>query len=131
MLGDTTSHGGTVIGADLTCSINGKYLARVGDMVVCPKCRGIFPIKTGAPDMISMKQAPARHGDTTECGAVLISGQITTYWGNESSTGDPAADDKEDALALASQGVAPATSGLCLECLLSAAAAGSATVVRE
>jgi uncharacterized Zn-binding protein involved in type VI secretion len=85
VLGDRTSHGGTVIGADFTCDINGKYIARVGDLVVCPTCRGAFPISVGAPDMISMGQAPARHGDKTACGATLLSGQVTTTWSDQSS----------------------------------------------
>jgi uncharacterized Zn-binding protein involved in type VI secretion len=130
VLGDRTSHGGTVISADFSCDINGKYLARVGDMVVCPKCHGAFPISAGAPDMLSMGQAPARHGDKTACGATLLSGQVTTSWSDQSSTGDPAAGEKTAALAQASLVAASTESGICLDCLLKAAAAGSSTVVR-
>lgn len=46
------THGGTVISADLTCTIFGKAMVRVGDMVVCPKCKGVFSINTGAQDMV-------------------------------------------------------------------------------
>lgn len=73
----------------------------------------------------------ARHMDSTACGAKLISGQITTTWSSESSMGDPAADDKADSLAAASLIASPTTSGICLDCMLKAAATGSATVVRE
>ena len=50
--GDRTTHGGTVISADMTFDINGKYVARVGDLTVCPKCKGVFAIKSGADDLI-------------------------------------------------------------------------------
>lgn len=51
-MGDKTSHGGTVISADFTCDINGKNIARVGDMTVCPKCKGTFPITSGPTDVV-------------------------------------------------------------------------------
>lgn len=131
VLGDRTSHGGTVISADYTFDIHGKYVARVGDMVVCHRCRGTFPIISGAPDMISMGQAPARHGDRTACGAVLIAGQAVATWSDKTSMSDPAADDKAEAFTQAAQIAAPTTSGVCLECLMKAAASGSSTVIRE
>jgi len=131
VLGDTTSHGGTVISADFTCDIGGRYLARVGDMVVCPKkgCRGTFAIVSGAADMTSMGQAPARHGDKTACGATLLSSQVTTTWSHAPTIADT--DTEADARAPADAVAAPTSSGVCLDCLLKAAAAGSATVVRE
>ncbi|CAN7621343.1 PAAR domain-containing protein [Pseudoduganella sp. LjRoot289] len=132
ILGDKTSHGGTVIGADLTVDINGKYVARVGDMTVCPKCKGTFPITSGPGDLVdSGGNGYARHMDSTACGAKLISGQATTTWSDKSSTGDPVAEDKTEALAAASSIAASTTSGICLDCLLKAAAAGSTAVVRE
>jgi hypothetical protein len=73
----------------------------------------------------------ARHMDSTACGAKLISGQITTIWSDKSSLGDATAQDKADALVSASLIAASTTSGVCLDCLLKAAAAGSATVVRD
>ncbi|MDR6582673.1 PAAR domain-containing protein [Herbaspirillum sp. BH-1] len=131
-LGDKTSHGGTVISADLTCSINGKYMARVGDKVVCPQCKGVFAINSGAPDMVDGEgRSYARHMDTTDCGASLISGEATTAWSDESSLGDPAADAKAEALATASRVAAPTDSGICLDCLRKAAHFGSPTVIRE
>jgi uncharacterized Zn-binding protein involved in type VI secretion len=131
-MGDKTSHGGTVIGADLTFDINGQYVARVGDMTVCPKCKGIFPIMSGPTDLVdSAGQGYARHMDSTACGAKLISGQITTTWSDLSSFGDSAAEDKAEALTAASRIAAVTSSGVCLDCLLKAAATGSATVVRE
>jgi uncharacterized Zn-binding protein involved in type VI secretion len=74
-MGDRTSHGGTVISGDMTWEVYGKAVARVGDMTVCPKCKGVFAITTGADDLTGFGQAVARHGDKTACGATLIAGQ--------------------------------------------------------
>lgn len=132
VLGDTTSHGGIVITADFARCINGKGMARVGDMTVCPRCKGVFPINSGAGDMVDgAGNGYAREMDTTACGAHLISSQATTTWSDESSMGDPAAGEKAAALAAVSQIAAGTSSGVCLDCLLKAAATGSATVVRE
>ncbi|MFJ3315932.1 PAAR domain-containing protein [Herbaspirillum huttiense] len=131
-LGDKTSHGGTVISADLTSSIHGKYMARVGDMVVCPKCKGVFAINSGASDMVDGEgRGYARHLDTTECGALLLCTQATTTWSDESTIGDSAADAKAEALATASQVAASTDSGICLDCLRKAAHFGSPIVIRE
>jgi hypothetical protein len=51
-------------------------------MVSCPKCKGTFPIATGAPDFINNGKAVARHGDKTACGATLISSQVVSTWGS-------------------------------------------------
>lgn len=88
VMGDRTTHGGTVITADLTFDINGKNVARVGDMTVCPKCAGTFKIKSGAGDLVDGEGLGyARHMDQTECGAKLISSQITTTWDNKTMLG--------------------------------------------
>jgi uncharacterized Zn-binding protein involved in type VI secretion len=80
VLGDKTTHGGTVISADMTCDINGKYMARVTDKTVCPQCKGIFPIMLGAGDVVDgAGLLYARHLDSTACGAKLLSGQVTTF----------------------------------------------------
>ncbi|WP_090435942.1 PAAR domain-containing protein [Duganella sp. CF458] len=132
VMGDKTSHGGTVISADMTVDIHGKYVARLGDMTFCPKCKGTFPITVASGDLFDgAGNGYARHLDKTACGATLISSQVTTTWGNQSSAGDPAAAEKAEALTAASVVAAPTESGICLDCLLKAAAAGSALVVRD
>lgn len=132
VLGDKTSHGGTVISADVTFDINGKYVARFGDMTVCPKCKGTFPIASAAGDLVdAVGNGYARHMDSTACGAKLISGQMTTTWSDRSSTGDSATELKADSLVTASKIASSTDSGICLDCLLKAAAAGSATVIRN
>lgn len=83
VVGDRTNHGGTVISGDPTVDIDGKAVARVGDMVNCPRCRGTYPIVTGALDTVLSGKPVARHGDTTSCGATLISSQILTNWSDE------------------------------------------------
>ncbi|MDR3212510.1 MAG: PAAR domain-containing protein [Azoarcus sp.] len=54
VLGDKTSHGGTVISAQgaglVPFSIDGKPVACVGDRVACPRCKGVHYIITGAND---------------------------------------------------------------------------------
>lgn len=48
-LGDTTDHGGKVFSAHSPLDM-GKQIACVGDMTVCPKCKGTFPIVEGDAD---------------------------------------------------------------------------------
>lgn len=90
--GDRTTHGGTVISADTTYTIDGKPVARVGDMVACRRCRGSFAIVTGALDVWS-GQKIARQDDITACGAKLIASQsaATIDDGSDGSTSIAAA----------------------------------------
>lgn len=130
--GDRTSHGGTVISADFTSDINGKYMARVGDMTVCPKCKGIFAITTGSSDLTDDNgNAYARDMDSTACGAKLLSSQRTTLWRNTSTLDDLHEEERNDAIEQAKKTASASESGICLDCLITAAAAGSATVIRE
>lgn len=74
--GDTTDHGGRVIGCAATMNIDGKTIARLGDMVSCPRCGGIFPIVSSKnPGFNVLGRAAAFEGDKTACGASLISSQ--------------------------------------------------------
>lgn len=78
VLGDTTSHGGRVISASPFTETDGKGIARIGDMVACPRCSGILPISQGDASA-SIDGAPAAyHGCKTACGATLIAGQWLT-----------------------------------------------------
>ena len=70
-LGDTTSHGGTVIEAFGQTDLNGKPMAGVGHQVVCPLCKEPSPLPKVAPCW--MNGVPvALHGMKTACGASLI-----------------------------------------------------------
>jgi uncharacterized Zn-binding protein involved in type VI secretion len=78
VVGDKTSHGGTVIGSSSYSSIHGKQIARVGDKATCPKCGPNTVIVSGDTNMIVDGQPVARHGDKTACGATLIASQSST-----------------------------------------------------
>lgn len=135
VLGDKTSHGGTVISADFTCCINSKGMARVGDQVVCPRCKGVFPIVEGDPGSVDESgKSYARQGDKTACGASLISGQALTFYKGHGGAGGRAAGGAEalysEATAIAAKQIAVETPTLCLECLIMAAAKGSTSVMR-
>ncbi|MBB4866989.1 putative Zn-binding protein involved in type VI secretion [Pseudomonas nitritireducens] len=71
-LGDSTSHGGTVIQAFGQTNLNGKPMAGVGHQVVCPLCKGVFPIAQGSALLDVDGIAVALHGMKTACGASLI-----------------------------------------------------------
>lgn len=77
LLGDTTSHGGTVISASGSADCNGRGIARLGDKVSCPrKGHGrVTVIASGDPSALIDGQPAARHGDLTACGATLIASQ--------------------------------------------------------
>jgi len=76
--GDKTSHGGTVLAGSPFSDCDGKPIARVGDMVACPMCKGVFPISQGDQSNIVDGSPVAYHGCKTACGAMLISSQIRT-----------------------------------------------------
>lgn len=79
VLGDQTDHGGKVVAASPTTTINGIPVARVGDAVTCPrKGHGTTVIATGDPNMLVGGKPVARHGDKTACGATLIASQSLT-----------------------------------------------------
>jgi uncharacterized Zn-binding protein involved in type VI secretion len=129
VLGDKTTHGGTVITADMTSTTHGKAMARVGDMTVCPKCKGTFPI-IEATSIVSDTggRGYARHLDGTACGAKLLASQsLTTSTDEGKGAGDASL---APAAGRAGAVAAPTLSGVCLSCLIKAAASGGATVVR-
>lgn len=76
VIGDKTSHGGTVVTSAATTSTMGKQVARVGDRVPCPvPGHGNEVIVSGDPTVVVEGKPCARHGDKTSCGATLISSQ--------------------------------------------------------
>ena len=130
VLGDRTSHGGAFITADTTSDISGKYMARVGDLTVCRKCKGSFPIKAGPSDLVDGAcKGYARHGDKTACGASLFASQMWSTWSDVSSDAHSAVANDMPAVSPATAYAAEAPS-ICLECLAEAAKSGAALVVR-
>ena len=71
-LGDSTTHGGTVLGAFSQTNLNGKPIAGVGHMVSCPLCKGVFPIAEGSSTYSVDGTPVALDGMKTACGASLI-----------------------------------------------------------
>ncbi|WP_333981705.1 PAAR domain-containing protein [Burkholderia gladioli] len=76
--GDTTDHGGRVLDCSQAQLIDGKPVARLGDMVFCPICDGVYPIVHILPRGMDMDgKPPAFEGDRTACGARLIASQAS------------------------------------------------------
>ncbi|WP_186271491.1 PAAR domain-containing protein [Burkholderia gladioli] len=76
--GDTTDHGGRVLDCSQAQLIDGKPVARLGDMVFCPMCDGVYPIVHILPRGMDMDgKPPAFEGDRTACGARLIASQAS------------------------------------------------------
>ncbi|MBP6116975.1 MAG: PAAR domain-containing protein [Neisseriaceae bacterium] len=75
-VGDTTTHGGQVLEGDGQILVLGRAVARVGDRVRCPKCKGVYVIVEGDPKLSALNgQNIALEGMQTSCGARLISSQ--------------------------------------------------------
>ncbi|AOF52401.1 hypothetical protein BKG91_10010 [Rodentibacter caecimuris] len=75
VIGDKTTHGGTVLQGSQTMTAGGKAIARQGDLVACPKCKGNFPIVEGSSKMSANGRAVALERMKTACGAELIASQ--------------------------------------------------------
>ncbi|QGA38187.1 PAAR domain-containing protein [Burkholderia glumae] len=127
-VGDTTTHGGRVLEGSATATIDGKPIAGVGHKVLCPQCKGVFPIlpATGRryPHQIAGRDT-AIQGMKTACGATLVASQSSTtlddVGSGEATTGS----------AVATALTAPAPSStLCLECLKSAAENAATMIAR-
>lgn len=130
VVGDKTSHGGTVITGDATSIMYGKPMARSGDMTVCPKCKGAFPILQGNGIVVDGSgNTYARHMDKTACGAKLLASQSLGTASNMVS-GSGSTSHAGEFAAQAARIAAPTNSGVCLECLAKAAASGASTVMR-
>ena len=80
-LGDSTTHGGKVITASLGTSYVNIPIARVGDNVSCPLCKGTHTIIEGAEAAFDEDRLIAVDGCLTSCGARLVARQ-----GSEIST---------------------------------------------
>lgn len=78
-LGDLTSHGGKVVVASATSSVNGLAVARQGDACVCPiPGHSACVIIEGDPSVLIGGVPVAFHGHKTSCGASLISSALTS-----------------------------------------------------
>ncbi|WP_080429314.1 PAAR domain-containing protein [Burkholderia ubonensis] len=76
--GDKTDHGGTVIYASGLSTTMGRRWAVLGDMVACPRCKGVYPIVQADPTLTDEGRPVAYHGCKTACGATLLAQQSLT-----------------------------------------------------
>lgn len=117
--GDTTSHGGVVIEGHSMAMLFGRDIALVGHLVMCPKCKGAFPILPDAGRRHTfMDRETAVEGMRTACGAVLIASQTVACIGEAEGGATPVGED------------VPQSDTLCLACLESAARNAATTVAR-
>jgi uncharacterized Zn-binding protein involved in type VI secretion len=77
-LDDDTDHGGKVITASSTMRFDGRFVARKGDAVSCPKHPDTRPnvIIEGDESMTDGGIPIARHGHRATCGCHLISSLV-------------------------------------------------------
>jgi uncharacterized Zn-binding protein involved in type VI secretion len=77
-LGDDTDRSGKVITASLTMRFHGRFVARKGDEVACPKHPNVKPnvIEEGDKSMTDNGAPIARHGHHATCGCRLISSLV-------------------------------------------------------
>jgi uncharacterized Zn-binding protein involved in type VI secretion len=81
-LGDPSNHGGVIISSASRTMANGILVARMGDLHVCPiPGHGVTPIVTGSNKTLVEGKPLARVGDSTGCGAVIVSGSPNTLNG--------------------------------------------------
>jgi len=78
-LGDATSHGGKVVAASATASVNGVAVARKGDGCTCPIAgHAACVVAEGDPLVLDGGIPVAFHGHKTSCGATLIASDAST-----------------------------------------------------
>jgi uncharacterized Zn-binding protein involved in type VI secretion len=79
-LGDTGTHGGAIITGSPNVWVNGRPVARVGDIYACP-FHGLNPIIKGSNRTWANQLELARIGDPTACGATIATGSENTFDG--------------------------------------------------
>ncbi len=78
-LGDSSSHGGTIVSAAARTLVDGIPAARMGDLHSCPvPFHGMTQIVQGAGKTLIEGRPAARMGNITGCGAVIVTGSGTT-----------------------------------------------------
>jgi uncharacterized Zn-binding protein involved in type VI secretion len=82
IVGDPTDHGGMVITGSPTHNIQGRPVARLGDLVECPQYypdgrpHGKNPIIQGSYKLMIDGQPAALHGHHSACGSTLLAGGL-------------------------------------------------------
>ena len=73
VVGDTTTHGGRVVTGSEADTIDGRAIARMGDLVDCP-LHGIQPIIEGDDTTLLEGRPMALEGHRVACGCRLLAG---------------------------------------------------------
>ena len=74
-LNDGSNHGGTIVSAASYEYVNGRLVARVGDMHSCPiRGHGVTPIVNGSGNFKCEGAIVAVIGSKTGCGATITGG---------------------------------------------------------
>jgi uncharacterized Zn-binding protein involved in type VI secretion len=127
LLGDKTSHGGTVVTArgagPVPFLVDGIPVACVGDQVTCPRCKGTHYITTGGddPPMYLGNVLIATENCKVSDGSYLISVQQQHATHGPDSNGASQAAIRNAAAPFIQLPWAAPGKGFCLECWLKAA----------
>lgn len=79
LVGDRTSHGGTVLEGAASTFVHGRQVARIGDRISCPRSgHSAAVIISGDESSLVDGKPIARHGDKCSCGATLIASVTDT-----------------------------------------------------
>ena len=71
-IGDSSTHGGTIISCCAITRVEGKLVARVTDLHSCPiPGHGITPIVDGSGNYKTEGHITAVYGSSTGCGAII------------------------------------------------------------
>jgi len=83
-LGDTTCHGGVILGGSENVIIDGKPAARLGDLHSCPNPgHTINVVCSGYSNILINGRPGAAVGEFCVCGASITSGSSTVLYGRE------------------------------------------------
>ncbi|WP_244952545.1 PAAR domain-containing protein [Xanthomonas maliensis] len=128
VVGDPTSSGGRVITGSRETDIDGVPVARVGDRASCPRHGGVFAIVDGDASILIDGQPVALDGAHLACGCTVTTQRQTRAY---VEVGDGSAGLAMSAVAGAERVPSLlAKPPVCLECLLSGAAAGAPLLLR-
>jgi uncharacterized Zn-binding protein involved in type VI secretion len=87
-LGDSSSHGGTIITCAAVTKTEGILTARVGDLHTCPiPGHGVTAILSGSGNFKTEGKITAVSGSQCGCGAIIIAGSTVSNAPLESPSG--------------------------------------------
>jgi len=129
VVGDPTSSGGTVLTGSAFTTIDGKPVARINDMAMCPLHKGPFPIVDGDQTHIIDGQPIALHGSSLACGCKVLSAQQIRVFVDPGTAAGASAPATRSPTAVAPL-MASDKPAVCEECLLAAAKRGAAFLGR-